>query len=113
MWQALELADADRLVRGLPSALNAVVGERGTLLSGGERQRIALARALIRKPSFLLLDEATSAIDLVTERRILERLRGLAPRPAILIIAHRTESLALCDRVIEVDALANDVRSYE
>ena len=38
-----------------------------------------LARALIRKPSFLLLDEATSAIDLASERRIFERLRGLKP----------------------------------
>jgi ATP-binding cassette subfamily C protein len=102
MWQALELADANRLVRNLPGGLDAVVGERGTLLSGGERQRIALARALIRKPSFLLLDEATSAIDLKSEGRILERLRGLDPRPAILIIAHRGESLALCDRVIEM-----------
>ena len=47
-------------------------------------------------------DEATSAIDLKSEGRILERLRGLDPRPAILIIAHRGESLALCDRVIEM-----------
>lgn len=102
MWQVLELADADRVVRNLPGGLDAVVGERGTLLSGGERQRIALARALIRKPSFLLLDEATSAIDLKSEGRILDRLRGLTPRPAMLIIAHRSESLALCDRVIEM-----------
>jgi len=102
IWAALELADAERLVRNLPGGLDAVVGERGTLLSGGERQRIALARALIRRPTFLLLDEATSAIDLKSEKRILERLRGLVPRPAILIITHRGESLALCDRVIEM-----------
>ncbi|HMI40541.1 MAG TPA: ABC transporter ATP-binding protein [Sphingomicrobium sp.] len=103
MWEALELADADRLVRQLPAGLDSVVGERGALLSGGERQRIALARALIRRPSFLLLDEASSAIDLASERRILGRLRALSPRPAILIIAHRGESLGLCDHVIELD----------
>jgi ATP-binding cassette, subfamily C, bacterial len=102
MWQALEFADTDRLVRALPGGFDAVVGERGTLFSGGERQRIALARALIRKPTFLLLDEATSAIDLTSERRILERLRELPNRPAVLVIAHRSESLALCDRVIEI-----------
>ena len=102
MWEVLELADAAGLVRGLPDGLDAVVGERGALLSGGERQRIALARALIREPSFLLLDEATSAIDLASERRILERIARLEPRPAVLMIAHRGESLASCDRMIEI-----------
>jgi ATP-binding cassette subfamily C protein len=104
MWDVLDLAEAASLVRALPAGLDAIVGERGALLSGGERQRIALARALVRKPSFLLLDEATSAIDLTSERRILNRLRELEPRPAILIIAHRGESLALCDRIIEMGA---------
>ena len=102
MWKMLGVAEAADLVRALPAGLDTIVGERGALLSGGERQRIALARALIRKPSFLLLDEATSAIDLTSERRILGRLRALEPRPAILMIAHRGESLALCDRLVEM-----------
>ncbi len=36
------------------------VGDKGVQLSGGQKQRLAIARALIRKPSILLLDEATS-----------------------------------------------------
>lgn len=102
LWEALELAGAAALVQRLEGGLDSVVGERGTLLSGGERQRIALSRALIRKPSLLLLDEATSAIDLAGEREILERLVALPTPPTMLIIAHRAESLAFCDRVIEV-----------
>lgn len=105
MWDMLDLAEAADLVRALPDGLDAIVGERGALLSGGERQRIALARALIRKPSFLLLDEATSAIDLASEQRILKRLRALEPCPAILMIAHRRESLASCNRVVEVERI--------
>jgi ATP-binding cassette subfamily C protein len=34
------------------------------------------------------------------ERAILARLRALTPRPVIILIAHRAESLALCDRVL-------------
>jgi ATP-binding cassette subfamily C protein len=80
-----------------------MVGERGALVSGGERQRIALARAILRRPRLLVLDEATSAIDIAGEREILTRLRALAPKPTIVIIAHRAESLALCDRVLRFE----------
>ncbi|CAA9503711.1 MAG: Lipid A export ATP-binding/permease protein MsbA [uncultured Sphingomonadaceae bacterium] len=103
LWRALRLAGAEGMVRALPEGLDTVVGERGSLLSGGERQRIALARALIREPLLLVLDEATNAIDVDGERAVLERLAGLRPRPTIVIVAHRDQSLALCERVITVD----------
>ncbi|MEI9805525.1 MAG: ATP-binding cassette domain-containing protein [Pseudolabrys sp.] len=104
MWEALSLTGADALVRRMELGLETVVGERGTLVSGGERQRIALARAILRKPRLMVLDEATSAIDVAGELEIFMRLRALIPRPAIVIVAHRAESLALCGRVIEFTA---------
>jgi ATP-binding cassette subfamily C protein len=84
----------------MPSGLDTLVGERGTLVSGGERQRIALARALLRQPSLILLDEATNAIDVEGERAILSELRAGPNRPTIIMVAHREESLALCERLI-------------
>jgi ATP-binding cassette subfamily C protein len=101
LWATLETAGAAGLVRHLPNGLETVVGERGTLMSGGERQRIALARALLRKPRLLLLDEATNAIDVAGEAVLLQGLQGDAERPTILMIAHREQSLAACERVIE------------
>lgn len=103
LWRALRLAGAEDMVRALPAGLHTVVGERGSLLSGGERQRIALARALIREPLLLVLDEATNAIDVDGERAVLERLAGLRPRPTIIIVAHREQSLAMSERVVTVD----------
>ena len=103
MWEALALAGAESLVRRMERGLETVVGERGTLISGGERQRLALARAILRKPRLLILDEATSAIDIAGEREILDRLYRLSPRPTIVIIAHRPESIVGCDRIIRID----------
>jgi len=59
---ALQRAAAD-FVLDLPRQLDTPVGDGGIRLSGGERQRLALAHALLKKPSLLILDEATSALD--------------------------------------------------
>jgi ATP-binding cassette subfamily C protein len=104
MWDALGLANAEALVRGMEHGLDTVVGERGTLMSGGERQRLALARAMLRKPRLLILDEATSAIDIAGEHTILQRLHALTPRLTIIIVAHRNESLEYCTRVLRFEA---------
>jgi ATP-binding cassette, subfamily C, bacterial len=98
--EALAIAGADAVVERLPRGLATVTGERGMLISGGERQRFAIARALLRKPKLLVLDEATNAIDLKGERALLERLNTLRPELTILLIAHRVETLSLCNRVI-------------
>jgi ATP-binding cassette subfamily C protein len=100
LWSALGLACAAEFVRTLPSGLDTIVGERGSLISGGERQRISLARAILRKPDLLILDEATNAIDIGTEQRVIEGLIGLVPRPTLVIIAHRPESLRHCERIL-------------
>lgn len=103
MWRALAIAGADDLVRRLRFGIDSIVGERGMLVSGGERQRIALARALLRNPKLLVLDEALNALDAQGERSLLLDLRNLSPRPTIVLIAHRTENLDICDRVLRLE----------
>jgi ATP-binding cassette subfamily C protein len=83
--------------------LDTVLGERGTLISGGERQRLCLARAVLRRPWLFVLDEATSAIDVPAERKILGAIASLCPRPTIIIISHRDETLASCNRILRFE----------
>jgi ATP-binding cassette subfamily C protein len=99
LWRALETAGLAERVRAFSAGLNESVGDRGSHLSGGERQRLAIARALLRKPSLLILDEATSALDPESEAAIIERLKALEPRPAAFVVAHRESTLKHCDSV--------------
>lgn len=114
IWEALDTAAAG-FVRGLPSQLDTVVGDRGMRLSGGERQRLALARALLRRPALLVLDEATSALDAETEARILDTIWRLRGALTVVIVTHRVASVAGADtlHVLESGRLVESGRWQE
>lgn len=103
LWRALDKAAAD-FVRKLPQDLDTVVGDQGLRLSGGERQRIALARALLGRPSLLILDEATSALDMDNEERIRQAIVNLHGDLTVVAIGHRMATLQHADQVLVMDA---------
>ena len=103
LWESLRWAAADRFVAGLPHGLDTVVGDRGVRLSGGERQRIALARALLRRPSVLVLDEATSALDGEHQQRIQQAIQRLHGELTLVLIAHRLSTIRHADQIVVLD----------
>lgn len=101
--EAIAMAAAE-FIHDLPKGLQTVVGDRGVKLSGGERQRIAIARALLKRPSILVLDEATSFLDLENERRFQASLVRLKGKLTILVIAHRLTTIQDADIIYALNS---------
>ncbi|MDD4880796.1 MAG: ATP-binding cassette domain-containing protein, partial [Gallionellaceae bacterium] len=87
-------------IMAMPMAYNTLIGDMGTALSGGQKQRVLLARALYKRPSILFLDEATSHLDIARESMVNTAIRSL--KVTRVIVAHRRETIASADRVIEL-----------
>lgn len=105
LW-ALRMAAAEDVLEHLPHGLETALGDRGVTLSGGQRQRLNLARALLAKPDILCLDDATSALDSLSERRLLNNIRGLQANgqgTSLLIISSKLSAILLADRVLLLD----------
>jgi ATP-binding cassette subfamily B protein len=86
-------------VHDLPWGLDTRIGEQGLSLSGGQRQRLALARAVLGRPSVLVLDDPLSALDVHTEALVERALRDVLAETTALVVAHRASTVLLADRV--------------
>src|SRR5574344_143021 len=104
--KCIERARLKEFVDSLPDGIFTVIGDGGSKISGGEKQRIGIARALFKEPQILFFDEATSALDSKTESEISDSIKNLTEENheiTFLIIAHRESSLAMCNRLIEIN----------
>ena len=98
--EAIAPSGLEDVVKRLPLGLDTRVGLRGQSLSGGEMQRLAIARALIRKPSILVLDEVTNHLDAEARETFGKLLRSLAPGRIVLVVSHDPALINLCDEKI-------------
>jgi subfamily B ATP-binding cassette protein MsbA len=94
---AARAADAEAFIRSLADGFDTIIGEGGAKLSGGQRQRLAIARAVLAKPSVVILDEATSALDPESELRVHEALGAFLTDGTVLIVSHRLAAIRRAD----------------
>ncbi|QEM03064.1 peptidase domain-containing ABC transporter [Mucilaginibacter rubeus] len=98
LCQKLGLND---FIEKLPNTYYTIVSENGVNLSGGQKQRIAVARALYKNPEILILDEATAALDVISERLLIETLSWFkSMNKTVIIIAHRLSTIRDCDQIL-------------
>ena len=103
VWEAAEAARARAFVEALPDGLDTRVGEDGVRLSGGQRQRLAIARAALRDAPLVVLDEFTAHLDEALEAEVREAIGDLLRERTALVVAHRTTTAAMADRIVRLD----------
>ena len=77
-----------------------MVGERGITLSGGQKQRISIARALMKDSPIFLFDDCLSAVDVETERRLIEAMNQTDGEKTMILITHRIFNQLHFDHII-------------
>lgn len=90
-------------VKEMANGMDTLIGENGTALSGGQRQRIALARAFYKKFELLIMDEATAALDMETEKTVMEDIHRMEGDKTILLVTHHLNLAAECEFVYKIE----------
>jgi ATP-binding cassette subfamily B protein len=101
--EAVEIAQANEFVYDKPEGLGAEISQGGTNVSGGQRQRLAIARALVKKPSIYIFDDSFSAVDFRTERALRKALKEKTAASTVLIVTQRVSTIKNADQIIVLD----------
>lgn len=103
LTEVLKLSESYDFVSKKDGFLDYVIEQGGKNLSGGQRQRLAVARALVGKPSILILDDSSSALDFATELRLRKNLFSLPYNPTVFVVSQRVSSVKDCDVILVLD----------
>lgn len=101
--RAARLSDVHDDIMDFTAGYRTVLGERGVTVSGGQKQRISIARALLKDAAILILDDSVSAVDMKTEKIILENLLEERKGKTTILIAHRISTVERMDKILFID----------
>lgn len=99
--KACKIVNVHNEIQEMPMRYNTIVSEMGKNLSNGQRQRIALARIILLKPKIIFLDEAMSALDINSEKNILNYFYNV--KCTVIMISHRVSLLSECNTIIVLE----------
>ena len=99
----LQMLCSDEDLKSMENGIETLVGNGGVRLSGGQQARIALARTLYHKNKILILDDPFSAVDMKTEKNIIDNLRANYGDCLILLISHRLAIFKYLNQIILIN----------
>ncbi|MGV8968236.1 MAG: ABC transporter ATP-binding protein [Cellulomonas sp.] len=103
LWHALDVAQSRGFVEAMPLGLDGRISQGGANVSGGQRQRLAIARALVKRPSIYLFDDSFSALDFATDAALRAALVPETLDATVVIVAQRVSTIRHADQIIVLD----------
>lgn len=101
--EALKAAQAYDFVSKMKDNIHSAIYEGGKNFSGGQRQRLAIARALVKRPTLIILDDSLSALDYETDKKLRKSLRENLKDTTTIIISQRISSIISADKILVLD----------
>lgn len=98
-----QLSGVEEFIGKMPGGYDLLLTDRGMGLSGGQRQAIAIARAIVCKPTHYILDEPTSAMDMNSEQAFIAKFSQTLANSTLIVVSHRMPLLNLVNRIIVVN----------
>jgi ATP-binding cassette, subfamily C, bacterial LapB len=91
------LVGLDDTIKRLPEGFDTRIGA-SEVLPAGLRQRIAIVRELVKQPKIILFDDADHALDADSTRRLVDFLRQLGRRCAVVVVSAKPQVMQLAQR---------------
>jgi ATP-binding cassette subfamily B multidrug efflux pump len=104
LWHALGVAQGRDFVAEMPGGLEGTIDEGGTNVSGGQRQRLAIARAVVKRPSIYIFDDSFSALDFRTDSLLRAALREETRDASVIIVGQRVGTIMHADQIVVLEA---------
>lgn len=108
----LKKTNLNKDIEKFEDGLKTFVVNAGANLSGGQKEKIAIGRAIFKDSDILIFDEPSSALDEESELCLINTL-DMCKDKTVIIVTHRKEMLAKCDRIYKVDEEKINEVTYE
>lgn len=103
LWKALQIAQAEEVVKKKQKGLDEKVETGGRNFSGGQRQRLTIARALVGEPDILILDDSASALDFATDAALRRSIRENTGKTTVFLVSQRAATVKNADQILVLD----------
>jgi ABC-type multidrug transport system, ATPase and permease components len=101
--EAIEIAQAEEIVKEKPEGILAPISQSGGNVSGGQKQRLSIARALMKKPKVYIFDDSFSALDYKTDSALRSALKTKTNNATVILVAQRISTIKNADQILVLD----------
>lgn len=98
--ELISVFQLDNLEKDFNQVMALEVGENGKRLSGGQMKRVALVRSLLSNAEVFIWDDPFSSVDIILEKRIINKIKNIFPHKTFVISSHRLTTVRLSDDII-------------